>query len=364
MRILVVADGIGSEIYDGAISQAFTDLGHHVRRFTWKDYFQNYQYLKSFGSSDNKKNNISEMVRSVYFRVQNKLSIGPVISRINQDLIGAANDFRPDIVFIYRGIHIKPETIKALKINVQCQVYGYNNDDPFSIQYPKYFWRHFISSIYEYDHIFCYRQKNIHDYLSLGYSSTSLLRSYYLKENNYFMDLSPISDVVFIGHFENDGRDESLKKLIDAGFVVDIHGPHWENSKHYDFFVNYLGRKISPVFGSDYNKVINLSKIALVFYSKLNNDTYTRRCFEIPATKRLMLAEYTRDMAEGLFYEGLDADYFRNDDELVEKVTMYLLDDILYSRVSDSGYNRLKCDGHEVIDRVKQVLKIYNNENI
>jgi len=48
----------------------------------------------------------------------------------------------------------------------------------------------------------------------------------------------------------------------------------WENSKYYELFKSKIG-EIKPLYGEDYNKTINKAKIALVFLSKINNDTYT-----------------------------------------------------------------------------------------
>lgn len=360
MKILVVADGIGEGIYDGAIANAFIDLGHQVKRFTWRHYFYNYQYKKEFKIKTAPSK--FDFIKSIYYRVQNKFLIGPALYKINNDLVQTAEDFNPELIFIYRGTHVFKRTIKKIKNASGSKVFGYNNDDPFSEVYPSYFWRFFLESIPEYDHLFCYRHKNIIDLDRIGFNKTSLLRSYYLKNNNYPIAKDNLSDVVFIGHFEDDGRDKSIKSLIENGFKVELYGPHWDKSELYSYFVNYLGRYIEPVFGDSYNEVINDAKIALVFYSKRNHDTYTRRCFEIPATSKLMLAEYTKDMDDNLFKEGVDADYFRDDVELVSKVSFYLNNKNDYDRVSTSGCKRLFRDGHEVVDRAKEILRVYNNE--
>ena len=47
------------------------------------------------------------------------------------------------------------------------------------------------------------------------------------------------------------------------------------------------------------------------FFSRLNRDTYTRRCFEIPAAGTLMLCDYS-DHAATLFAPGREADFFRD----------------------------------------------------
>ena len=95
--------------------------------------------------------------------------------------------------------------------------------------------------------------------------------------------------------------------------------------------------------------------MALCFLSKLNRDTYTRRCFEIPATGTLMLSEHTDDLAS-LYKEGEEADFFRTREELIEKLKLYFGNEPLRQTVAANGYQRVMADGHDVVSRMEQVL--------
>ncbi|MDQ7083779.1 MAG: hypothetical protein Q9M36_02105 [Sulfurovum sp.] len=183
MKILIVADWHG-KIYAQAFFDGFRSLGHEVHKFSWKEYFYHYQYATRY-KTDNHK------IKSLYYRLQNKFLIGPAIQKINHDLIIKTNQMKPDMVFIYRGTHIYPNTIKMIQKNTQSKVFGYNNDDPFSISYKSYVWRYYKKSIPFYDYIFSYRWKNVEDYRHIGYKNSTLLRSYYLKENNFHIKRCP-----------------------------------------------------------------------------------------------------------------------------------------------------------------------------
>lgn len=353
MKIFIIADGLGEEIYDSAFFRGFKELGHEVYRFTWKEYFKHYQYASRYKTDGNK-------FKSIYYRAQNKFTFGPAVCEINRDILDECINIKPDLVFIYRGTHIYPKTIKKIKEKTGCKVFGYNNDDPFSSSYPKYFWRHYRNGIKYYDHIFSYRYKNIDDYKAISYEKVSLLRSYYLKDKNFYMDDLKTEkykcDVIFIGHFEDDGRDEAIKLLIENGVDIKLYGTTWEKSKYYNYFVKKLGN-ILPLY-DNYNLALNSAKIALVFLSKKNNDTYTRRCFEIPATKTMMMAEYTDDL-NSMFKERKESEYFRDKNELLEKVKYYLANEEKIKEIGENGYRRLLDDGHEIVDRCKEVLKVY-----
>lgn len=348
MKVLVVGDWL-ADIYEQAIYDGFSRSGCVVDRFSWIEYFKYYQYPRHFHVKKN-------LFFSLYYRIQNRFVFGPVLNKINKDLINSVSKGDYDLVFIYRGTHIFPGTLKKLK-KQGCKIFGYNNDDPLSTRYPKYLWRHFIKSVPLYDHLFCYREHNIGEYLQLGNKNASLLRSYYIREKNFKIDnICKKYDLVFIGHFEDDGRDAYMLDLLKSNYTVKLFGTGWGKSKLYQEIV-MLNGEISPVY-DDYNLILNQSKIALVFLSKLNRDTYTRRCFEIPATGTMMISEFTDDLTS-LYQPGIEADFFKSKEELLKKVEYYMSNPDLVFKIGESGRKRLISDGHEVLDRVVQVMKYF-----
>jgi len=340
-------------IYGGAIVSGFKDLGHNVVHFSWSPFLSEPGLLI-------KRNLISEF----HLRLENKFLCGYMLKKINFRLLEEVAHFKPHMVFIYRGAQITSETISTIRDKYKAVVFGYNNDDPFSDQYPWFYWRHFKRAAPKYSHVFSYRFKNIYDFQSLDLDS-SLLRSYYRSENNFPTDVLQSRfecDVIFVGHFENDGRDKALLDLLNDGINLKIFGPEWRRSGLYGELRESLGYEIEALDMKDYNIAINSSKIAIVFLSKLNNDTYTRRCFEIPATKTLMLAEYTDDLAS-MFDEDTEAVFFRSICELRVKIKKLLQNEALIEKIASRGHARLLRDGHEVTDRCKQIISVFRQLN-
>lgn len=349
MKVLIVGNW-HSHIHEEPIFKAFKELGHEAFRFSWHQYFK-----------INAKQKLMCMPQDVFYRFQGKYVVGPTINRINRDFYKKIERINPELIFIYRGTHIWPKTILKIKLfNPNIIIVGYHNDDPFSKLYPAFFNRHYLKSLSIYDWIFAYRQKNILDYKKLGYRNVSLLRSYFIKENNYpvlnIQTKKYMSDVVFAGHYENDERDEYIKKILETGIDFKLFGPEWKRSRYYGYFINKL--KTIKYLTDDYNLALNSTKIALVFLSKLNNDTYTRRCFEIVAAKIFMLSQYSDDL-NSIFKEGVEAEYFRDKEEMVDKILYYLKHNNKREKIAKAGYERLQRDGHEVADRVRDILSIY-----
>ena len=347
MKIMVVGDG-HSNVHETVVVDAFRELGHQAEGFFWTAYF------------------VSESIAvRNWLRVQNKFLIGPTIDRLNKDLPKRVLRLQPDIVFVYRGTHIYPETLCSIRkiTSGRCVMIGYNNDDPFTSAYPKWMWRHFLRSIPEYDMVLAYRGGNVRELRDAGAKRVNLLRSWFVPGRNYPTELSAEEkedyecDVVFVGHYEADGRTELLERVARRGWKLRLFGPGYDwDPKIWDSEELSSQVPVRLVWGEDYNRALNGAKIALCFLSKLNRDTYTRRCFEIPASGTLMLSEYTNDLAR-LFCEGKEAEYFRSADEMIDKIELYLRDEERRKAVAEAGHRRVHEAGHDVVTRMKTLLQ-------
>lgn len=349
MKIFVIGDG-HSRIHEYAVSKAFKDLGYKVQEFYW------YKYFKS-------ENNLNKLI----LKFQNKFLIGPIINKLNFDIMKKAFNFKPNIIFIYRGTHVLPKTIKELSIKIpKCKIIGYNNDNPFASGHPKRLWSNFLKSINLYDLILAYRHENLNEFKKKGAKKVKLLRSWYIPEKNFNINLSKKeafeykSDVVFVGHYEDDGRLQYLEEIVKAGYKLKIFGPPYEWNKllQKSKFLEHLS-PVRLVWNLDYTKAISGAKIALCFFSKLNRDTYTRRCFEIPAIGTMLLSEYSKDMTS-LFIEKKEVELFRTKKQMIEKIKFYIENEKERKKLAKKGQARILNGGNDVNSRMTNVIKWVN----
>lgn len=344
MKILLIGDW-HSDLHEEAAGQALEKLGHEVCRFGWCRYFR---HLEGAGQG----------AWSLFWsKFQNKFIVGPVIARINRDVVATARSFRPDTIFVYRGTHLTAATIRKLREEFPAAVLvGYNNDDPFAQGHPFWLWRHFLAAVPEYDLMLAYRHHNLDDFRRIGAREVGLLRSWFIPERNYPVQLTMEErsrfgcDVVFAGHYEDDGRLQDLEAVVQAGFHFRLFGPEWERAVASSPDLCRCA-PVEPVRGEDYNRALCGAKIALCFLSTLNRDTYTRRCFEIPATGTFMLAQYSDDLAS-LYQEGEEAEFFRSREELLEKLRYYLHDEEARQRVAAAGMRKVWASRHDVGSRM------------
>jgi spore maturation protein CgeB len=162
------------------------------------------------------------------------------------------------------------------------------------------------------------------------------------------------SDVVFVGHYEPDGRAEAMEALLRTTMRVRLFGTGWEAVADRPTLAALL--PAPRVAGEDYVRAIQASRVALVFLSGRNRDEYTRRCFEIPAIGTAMLAPRTNEMRE-LYREGDEVALYGSVDELVSRARALCEDDALRERVATGGATRCRADGHDVVSRAASWLE-------
>lgn len=343
MNILLVGD-FRFSYYENSLFKSLNNNSYinKLESFKFNKYFSNYTYNNFFDK--------------LYYTLQNRYKAGSLTKNINIDLINKVNNDKYDVIFIWRGIHLYPSTIKKIKKkNKKVIIVGYNNDQTFSSHHPWWLFYQLKRCIPYYDHYFVYRESDLESIEKLGVSASVFMPTFD-KERIYPIEsVEKPNDVGFIGHYEDDGRDELILKLIKAGFKVRLDGQRWEESKFHSELYSYFG-EIKPVY-SDYNKALNSSKVCLSFLSKLNNDKYTRRTIEIPATKTVMLAEYTVEQAS-MFKPDVEAVYFNTHQEAIDKLVLLLADKDLRESIALAGYNRVINSSYQMSDRVNDILKI------
>ena len=344
MRILFAGEW-RFDFYEKACAQALETLGVHVIPFKWDGYLQ-----------------------GLLGRAQSKFPVpGPAVHRLNKDLLELAEKSRPDAIFIWRGTHIMASTLRAIKARTGAVLASYNHDDTFAAKahgqvpwHHHFFWNLFINSIPEYDIHFVVRQVNISEFLKKGAREVHILKQFFCPELHYPVVLSEPDrsryecDVVFVGHYEPDGRVQCLRKLVEAGLNVKLFGGIYWTRKVLGDLADHFG-EIRSAYGSEYVKALCGARMCLCFMSKLNRDTYTTRCFEIPACGRLLLSERTDDL-QLMFREIEEAVFFSSPEELVEKALWLKRRPEEIERIAAAGMRRVHEDCHSAEGRMRQLV--------
>lgn len=295
--------------------------------------------------------------KDFFLRIERHYKRGVHVSQINRKIIRYVENNDVDIVFLYTCDIITPATVK--RISKKAYVAIYNNDNPFSDFYPKYMWKNMLNSIKYANIVYSFRTSNIKQYERLGAKRVDLLRGYYIHGRNYYIPDEDINLIIpkvcYIGHYEDDGREEYIEMLVEAGIEVGVPADWPKNIQN-----NHL--KYLDNTHSRYNEILNKSKIAIVFLSSINKDTYTTRTFEIPVVKTLMVAPRNDDVIS-LYDEDKEAVFYDSKEELLQKVQYYLEHEEERKCIAEAGFDRVMRDGHEAKDRVKQIISDFEKNS-
>jgi spore maturation protein CgeB len=206
-------------------------------------------------------------------------------------------------------------------------------------------------------------------YYKHGAKKVDLFRGYFVPtlhkqlEKTEYENSEFSCDVIFVGHYEEDGRFEMVDSLANEGINIKIYGPNGATKKNGWGEVllkskNLKNQHVRFLRGEEYVKAINAAKIGLCFLSKLNNDTYTTRCFEIPACGTALFSEWSEDL-EMIFENDVNAVLFRTKEELVEKVKYYLSHPIELAALTQRGKDLVNEKGHDIFSRVSSLVNKY-----
>lgn len=314
---------------------AMRDLGHEVHPLDMLDY-------------TSRGGRIARALR-------HRLGVGPGIGPLNRALVNITADFRPDLIWIDKGVYFWPASLSAAKRSSGARLLHYNPDDPFG--HDRRGWRLFRATLPTYDLHLVPRDVNVEEYKAAG--AKRVLRFHWAFDSAVHrpIELSPeerkqIGGAVgFVGHFERE-RARSMQSLAEAGTPVRIWGPGW------DAFASphpLLQIERKAIWGEGYTKTVCAFDINLGFLRKSNRDLSTTRSVEIPACGAFMLAERTEEHQQ-LFKEGEEAEFFADDSELVEKTRFYLAHPEKRVAIARRGRERCLSGGYSNRGRMEQMI--------
>ncbi|MEW6451417.1 MAG: glycosyltransferase [Pseudomonadota bacterium] len=296
---------------------------------------------------------LSYRVRSRFYRAGLPVSI-PEPSGLNAAMAATARRVKPDIVWIDKGLYVRRSTLEAIEAyNPSCRIVGFSPDDMAA--------RHNRSHDFD-RHLDCYhafittKSYNVAELQREGCPRVVFMPNAFDPETH-----RPMSDgltdnfrsvVSFIGTYEAE-RAASVGRLAREGISVRVWGSFWGR---WPTPVNGVRIEGRDVIGGDYACAISGSDINLCFLRKINRDLQTTRSVEIPACGGFMLAERT-DEHRALFEEGVEAEYFSSDDELVEKCRYYLAHPEERKKIAAAGRARCLDSRYDYGSRLASALK-------
>jgi spore maturation protein CgeB len=308
-------------------------------------------------------------------RTQRWLQRGPVVDEINDRILEAARQFLPDLVWAEKQEFLRRRTIEELR-HLGARMVHFTPDPYFSLNWKRT--RLMDEAIGGFDAlVYCksYERVNYEAldkpliYMPLGYCD-EVHRP--LKSN----DPRWTCAVGFLGGWEP-RRERLLSAIAATGASLKIWGGYWEflrdgrwslrrqiilkqlaGNDRFQFHRDELLAKCHQgpeIYDDDYARALTAARIGLGFVRKVCPDQHTTRTFEIPACGSMLLADRTAEHTE-FFREGEEADFFTSEEELVDKVRFYDLNEAARKRIASAGYERCLRGNYAYVHRLRSTL--------
>ncbi len=163
-------------------------------------------------------------------------------------------------------------------------------------------------------------------------------------------------DIVFIGRLDlggNEHRIKILNFLLSKGVEIKI-WTLYMSKKYLNKYPLVKNNIMGSAYGEEMVKILAQSKIVLNIHGKSVPYGGNIRLFEIPATKSFQIAD---KCPKDWFINGDEIILFKDNQDLLDKVSYYLHDDKERLRIAHNGYKRLLKE-HTYEHRMKKVLQI------
>jgi hypothetical protein len=299
---------------------------------------------------------LAERRLTLGWRVRRRLFGEHDEARTNERLLGLPASLAPDVLWVDKGLTVEPATLRALRERwPDTFQLNYAGDDMFNPRNQTPAWRGALwQSLY--DLYVTTKSFNVPELKAAGARETLFIDKGFSPEIHRPHEVTPETferfggDVGFVGWPEGD-RERSIRHLVANGVDVRVWGP-WPRSKA----VPGLQIEGRPLWDDDYARALSAFRINLGFLRRVNRDLQTTRSIEIPACGGFLLAERTAEHVR-LFREDVEAVFFSNDDELLEKTRYYLAHEDERARIAAAGRRRCVEDGYAYDQRLAHVLR-------
>jgi spore maturation protein CgeB len=257
-----------------------------------------------------------------------------------------------DAIWVDKSVFINKETTQKLKYKTKCLIH-YTPDAAFKENASRYFYK----SIPHYDFLITTKSFEREDYLKYIQPRQLIFVPQGYNQNlhyprHHFSHKKP--QVLFIGLYES-SRAQVIEALLQEQIPVVLAGKNWGTFvvKNRNRPLTYLGEGL---FGEAYAQAVSESQFGLGLVSKRFPELHTTRTFEIPACGTALVTEFNEETAQ--FYENDEVIFFRDTQELVEKIKFYLNHPKALQILTEKGCHRVVANGLSYQKQLTEICKV------
>jgi len=300
MHLLIIGSDAVSSI-ERYYAKYLRELGVNVNLFPIQRHFYAYYH--------------ESLLNRALFRLQ----LSPIYARLNRQVMDTIDVHPPDVVWVFKGMEVFPETLAAIRAR-GIPLVNYNPDNPFLFSGRGSGNANITRSIGLYDLHFTYNL-SIEKRLRAEFRARTawLPFGFEVSADDYAACIvePEVIKACFIGNPDRQ-RMATLAELSQRGVDLVVHGHGW------DKFVG--GTRIAvgpPAYGMDQLKNLRGYRVQLNLLRPHNMDSHNMRTFEIPGIGGIMVAADTREHRQ-FFEAGSEAFFFKDAAAAVELIQVLL----------------------------------------
>lgn len=299
MRILLV----GSD-YQWAIEnyflKHFSGFGATTELFPIQRNFYEYYY----------KNIITKLIC--------RLGMSSIYRKINAKLLKRIADFQPNVVFVFKGMEVLPDTLINLK-QAGIKLVNYNPDNPFIFSGYGSGNKNVSESLKLYDLHLTYNLEILEKLKSMQLKSEFFPFAFEQSVDAVpeFIEADEVLKPCFLGNPDKN-RVEFLNQLAERGVKLLVYGNDWPKSSIHPNITAY-----PPVYGDEMISVLKKYRIQLNIMRIHNLNSHNMRSLEIPGHGGIQLAPRTVEH-EMLFKENEEIFLYNDVDDCVAQINKLL----------------------------------------
>lgn len=295
-------------------------------------------------------------------RVFRRLFLRALVDDYNRDVLKQAESSEFDFVLVFKGMYLKPETLRVLRV-LGKPVYNFYPDVSFE-DHGSYI----PAALRYYDCIFTTKSfhgaKEIADF---HINELLQIRHGFDPEVHRPVQLAPPQiarygcDVSFVGCWSPE-KERLISCILKSrsSFKVIVYGIGWKYAS--TEFKKLLGGNLRPgVFGDELAIAYCASKVNLGLLSSASGDASmsdqtTVRTFQIPASGSFMLHEDTEEV-RSYFQPEKEFMLFSGEADLLLKLDMILSDDVLRETIKANGHRRCMKEPYDYSSAAVSIVK-------
>ncbi len=339
MKLLIVGSDKNYAI-ENIYKKYFLELGVNVILYPMQSKFYDFYF--------------SSMLNKIFYR----FGFTKIIKELNYELLDICSTFKPDLIWVFKGMEITPKTLLELR-RQNVVLINFNPDNPFIFSGRGSGNSNIVPSLKLYDLHYTYNKEIqsqfqtefgiIAKYLPFGFDYDQEILKLCEEENE-------ILKVCFLGNPDKN-RIELIKSIANRNIEIDVYGNNWKSKISHPNITCF-----QPVYGLDQWKILRKYRVQLNLLRLHNLNSHNMRTMEIPSIGGIQLAQRTKEH-QMFFVENEEVFLFDDIDDCFEKINF-----LLSLSNDESKKIRIKAkracfeNGYSYLVRAKQVLENFETQ--